>query len=74
MTTKRGIRQNLSPIQHRAPAFLDSSLRWNDGRDQNEFVAIPNLNRPAIIPRSHCVIPAKAGIQWFRQDIPAQRE
>ena len=75
------------------PAFLDSSLRWNDDGDGNGFVAIPTapllflanyLTSTSVIYGQDVLYaargqearsrPAKAGIQWFTQAIPAQRE
>ena len=40
------------------PASVQASFRWNDDGSDYEYL----------------VIPAKAGIQWFRQYMPAQRE
>ena len=59
------------------PLFLDSSLRWNDDRGGNGFVAIPTaplLFLANYLTSTSSVIAAQAGIQWFRQAIPAQRE
>ena len=46
-------------------AGVDSSFRWNDDEmidaDRQPYSLNPYLP----------VIPAKAGIQWFRQSIPA---
>ena len=58
-------------------AGVDSGLRRNDGggcvRDfvRNSKGAIGMAKKPIPTP---VVILAKAGIQWFRQAIPAKRE
>ena len=55
------------------PLFLDSSLRWNDDGGGNGFVAIPTASLLFLanyLTSTSPVIPAKAGIQWFRQAIP----
>ena len=46
--------------------YVDSSFRWNDNEEldaDRQPCAVSTLAAP--------VIPAKAGIQWFNQDIPA---
>ena len=53
---------------------MQASLRWNDIRGRNGFVAI--LTSPVAIPEEIeaavlSVIPAQAGIQWFKPSIPA---
>ena len=69
------------------PAFLDSSLRWND--DEWRTGGSPSRQAPFVITAKEgsknninglpacfyafVVIPAKAGIQWFRQSITAWR-
>ena len=59
-TTERAIRQNRLSIHHRASAFLDSSLRWNDDGGHSGFVIIPTAlllflkhyltSAPSVIP------------------------
>ena len=51
--------------QHSVIALLDSSFRWNDDE------AIDADWQPCSLNPCLTVIPAKAGIQWFIQDIPA---
>ena len=55
---------------------MQASLHWNDDWGQNGFVVIPiALFYSRKIPDSTPpVIPAQAGIQWFKQAIPAARE
>ena len=55
--------------------FLDSGLRRNNDRGGTDFLADPYfdcylVSRIVISHTTLFVIPAKAGIQWFRQDIP----
>ena len=56
---------------------MQASLRWNhDGESEwidchsDSSLAVPDK----FLPLTSAVIPAKAGIQWFRQAIPATRE
>ena len=61
-----------------SPGFslLDSGLRRND--DEREKVGCQPDNLSAMpaefLTPSPTVIPAQAGIQWFIQAIPAERE
>ena len=50
---------------HSVIALLDSSFRWNDNEAIDADRQLYSLN--PCFP----VIPAKAGIQWFNQDIRA---
>ena len=52
--------------------FLDSGLRRNDDEEKASWIAIPitpviptDLLPGNILVARPCVIPAKAGIQWF---------
>ena len=67
-----------SSSTHPGGPFLDSGLRRNEAEESTGRVAIPidlrHADRPVPgnTPTTRPpVIPAKAGIQWFRQDIPA---
>ena len=52
-------------MQAYIPVGVDSSFRWNDNEAIDANRQSYSLN-PCL-----SVIPAKAGIQWFKQDIPA---
>ena len=49
---------------------MQASLHWNDDEERIRRVAI--LTAPLLfLTLTPSVIPAKAGIQWLRQAIPA---